>query len=202
MKRILMALALGLAATLPLGIASAAVEPGQPAPSFKATDLDGHAVSLDQYRGKVVVLEWNNPGCPFVQKHYNSGNMQHLQGEFTQRGVVWLTVNSTNPGNADYRSPDLQKAWNTEKKLASTDYLRDADGTLGRLYGAKTTPHMFVIDTHGMIAYAGGIDDRRTTEVADVNGARNYVAEALDAVLAGRAVQLASATPYGCSVKY
>jgi peroxiredoxin len=180
----------------------AALEAGQPAPEFKAQDLSGVEHSLSEYKGKYVVLEWNNPGCPFVQKHYNSGNMQKLQQEFTKRGVVWLTVNSTNPNNSDYMAPDAQRAWNQREHLAATAYLRDPTGAVGQLYGAKTTPHMFVINGSGKLIFAGGIDDKRTTDVADVAGAKNYVLAALTSSLAGQPVATASATPYGCSVKY
>jgi peroxiredoxin len=180
----------------------AAIEVGQPAPDFKAQDVSGAQHSLSEYRGKFVVLEWNNPGCPFVQKHYDSGNMQKLQKEFTQRGVVWLTVNSTNPHNGDFRTPESQRAWNLEKHLASTAYLEDSDGAVGRLYGAKTTPHMFVVDRSGVLVYAGGIDDKRSADAGDIPGAKNFVAAALNSALAGQPVATASAPPYGCSVKY
>jgi len=193
------------AAIAALALASAAwaaAEIGRPAPDFKAQDLAGATHSLAEYRGKYVVLEWNNPGCPFVQKHYDSGNMQKLQKEFTQRGVVWLTVNSTNPRSDDFRTPESQRAWNLEKHLASTAYLRDPDGAVGRLYGAKTTPHMFVVDRSGMLLYAGGIDDKRSTDAADIAVAKNYVVAALNNALAGQPVATSSAPAYGCSVKY
>src|SRR5271156_2879775 len=161
------------------------IEVGQPAPDFTAKDLSGSPHSLSEYRGKTVVLEWNNPGCPFVQKQYNSGNMQNLQHEFTQRGVIWLTVNSTNPNHPDFRTPDSQKLWNVQQKASPTAYLQDSNGAIGRLYGARTTPQMFVIDAHGMLVYAGAIDDKRSTDVADVKTAKNYVAEALGEVFAG-----------------
>lgn len=179
-----------------------AAQVGQPAPDFKAQDLSGATHSLAEYKGKFVVLEWNNPGCPFVQKHYDSGNMQKLQKEFTQRGVVWLTVNSTNTHAGDFMTPQAQRAWNQEKHLASTAYLGDSDGAVARLYGAKTTPHMFVVDPNGMLVYAGGIDDQRSTDVADIPGAKNYVVAALNSGLAGQPIAIASTPPYGCSVKY
>ncbi len=180
----------------------AALEAGQAAPDFKAQDLSGTEHSLTEYRGKYVVLEWNNPGCPFVQKHYDSGNMQKLQNEFTKRGVVWLTLNSTNPASSDYRAPDAQSAWNKDKHLASTAYLRDPLGSVGKLYSAKTTPHMFVVDPKGKLIYAGGIDDKRTTDPADIAGAKNFVVLALNSALAGQTVATPAAAPYGCSVKY
>ena len=180
----------------------AALEAGHAAPAFKAQDLTGVEHTLAEYRGKFVVLEWNNPGCPFVQKHYDTGNMQKLQQDFTKRGVVWLTVNSTNPGSSDYRAPDTQSAWNKEKNLASTAYLRDPSGSVGQLYGAKTTPHMFVLDPKGVLIYAGGIDDKRSANVADVAGAKNFVKLALNDALAGQPVAISAAPAYGCSVKY
>jgi peroxiredoxin len=185
-----------------LNLPALAVEAGDPAPDFRATDLAGHEVSLSSFRGRIVVLEWNNPGCPFVQKHYDSGNMQHLQKDFTDHGVVWLTINSTNPHHPDYLVAAAQSAWNADKKLASTDYLTDPEGKIGRLYGAKTTPHMFIIDKQGMLAYAGGIDDRRSTDLADVPVAHNFVSTALTEMLSGRAPSVSGHPPYGCSVKY
>jgi peroxiredoxin len=195
----------GAAAAAALSLACSAwasVEVGQSAPDFKAQDVSGAQHSLGEYRGKFVVLEWNNPGCPFVQKHYDSGNMQRLQQEYTQRGVVWLTVNSTSTSNSDFESAEAQRAWNQQKHLASTAYLRDPTSSVARLYGAKTTPHMFVIDPSGKLIYAGGIDDKRTTDVADVPGAKNYVVAALNSALAGQPVAVSNTTPYGCSVKY
>jgi peroxiredoxin len=179
-----------------------AAEVGQAAPEFRATDLLGRERSLTEFQGKIVVLEWNNPGCPFVRKHYDSGSMQRLQKAFTARGVIWLTINSTNPGSPDYQSPKEQGEWNARRELASSDYLPDPTGALGHLYGARTTPHMFVIDQRGTLVYAGGIDDRRSTDVADIAGAHNYVSAALDSLLAGETVKVASAPAYGCSVKY
>jgi peroxiredoxin len=193
-----------LAAAFLLSAASLAqaVQVGQAAPEFRAVDLQGQERSLAEFRGKIVVLEWNNPGCPFVQKHYNSGNMQKLQKDFTGRGVIWLTINSTNPNHPDYQSTSAQSAWNAERHVASTDYLADPTGQVGRLYGAKTTPHMFVVDAHGVLVYAGGIDDRRSTDLADAASAHNYVSAALGDLLAGHEVSVANAPPYGCSVKF
>ncbi len=148
------------------------------------------------------MLEWINHGCPFVKKHYGSGNMQKLQKEYTAKGVVWLSVASSAPGKEGYMKAD---AWNkaiVDKKSVATAVLLDPDGVVGRAYGAKTTPHMFVIDAQGNVAYKGAIDDRPSTDTADVPGAKNYVRAALDSVLAGKPVETASTTPYGCGVKY
>lgn len=194
--------AAAIAALVTASATWAAAQIGQPAPDFKVQDLSGEEHSLAEYHGKLVVLEWNNPGCPFVKKHYDSGNMQKLQKEFTQKGVVWLTVNSTGMSHDDFMTPVQQRAWNAEKHLASTAYLRDADGTVGRLYGAKTTPHMFVVDRNGVLVYAGGIDDKRSTDIADIAGAKNYVVAALNSELEGKPVATTSAPSYGCSVKY
>ena len=183
-------------------LAAHAVDIGQPAPAFSLTDLSGKQRSLAEFKGKVVVLEWNNPNCPFVQKHYDSMNMQSLQKAFGTRDVVWLTVNSTAHSAPDYMDPAALKGWEGEKSATPTAYLMDPAGTVGKAYGAKTTPHMYVIDPGGKLAYAGGIDDRRSTNVDDVKTAKNYVKAALDDVLAGRPVATSTATPYGCSVKY
>ena len=183
--------------------ARAAVAIGQPAPNFTLTDLDGKAHSLADYRGKVVVLEWNNPDCPIVHKHYDSGNMPRLQKAATAEGVVWLTINSSAPGKqgGDY-TPDQIKAWLKERGAAPTDYFKDAGGTVGHLYGAKTTPHMFVITADGTLAYDGAIDSVPSADQADIPRAENYVSEALAAVEAGKPVTRATSRPYGCAVKY
>ncbi|MBL8488946.1 MAG: redoxin domain-containing protein [Rhodocyclaceae bacterium] len=182
------------------GAAMAAAEPGQPAPDFTARNLAGEPVGLAQFRGRTVVLEWNNPNCPYVRKHYDSGNMQRLQR--AKGEVVWLAVNSTNPESGDFMGPAALARWLADGGAAPSHYLPDPDGRIGRAYGAKTTPHMYVIDGKGTLVYAGAIDDRRSANVADVPGARNHVAEALAAVAAGRPVANASTQPYGCSVKY
>ena len=180
--------------------ALAAAEPGQRAPEFKAANLAGESVSLAQFRGRTVVLEWNNPNCPFVRKHYDSGNMQKLQREKGE--VVWLAVNSTHPDSGDFMNAAALGKWLAEGKAALSHYLPDPDGRIGRAYGAKTTPHMYVIDGKGMLVYAGAIDDKRSANVADVAGAKNYVAAALAALATARPVADASTAPYGCSVKY
>ncbi|HUN94229.1 MAG TPA: redoxin domain-containing protein [Burkholderiaceae bacterium] len=183
---------------------STAAQPvaGDKAPGFHLTDVDGHPVALEQFRGKFVVLEWNNPGCPFVGKHYRSGNMQSLQARETAAGVVWLTINSTNPGHADYETPAQWAAWIGAQRGAASDWLPDPQGGVGRSYRAKTTPQMFVIDPGGTIVYSGAIDDRPSTDVADIAGARNYVEQALREARAGKPVSTPSTVPYGCSVKY
>lgn len=173
-------------------------EIGQAAPDFTLNNLNGQPVSLSQYKGKTVVLEWTNPECPFVGRHYSTGNMQSLQKEATAEGVVWLQINSGSKGAEGDYPPAQAKAWLAKNGAASTAYLRDQDGTVGHLYGAKTTPHMFVITADGVLVYAGGIDNNRKTHI----GATNYVREALAAVKAGKPVAKASAEPYGCSVKY
>jgi peroxiredoxin len=175
--------------------------PGQPAPAFTLTDLAGKPVNLADYRGKTVVLEWHNFACPFVQKHYRSGNMQSLQKKYAS-DVVWLAVNSTARTAFDYMEPAKVSQQLAEFKAAPARYLMDEPGEVGRAYGAKTTPHMYIIDPAGKVAYNGAIDDRHSTNVADVKGAKNYVAAALDEMKAGKPVSVASTTPYGCSVHY
>jgi hypothetical protein len=193
-----------LAATLACASAvAAAVTPGQPAPDFTLTDIAGRPHRLSDYRGKTVVLEWHNPDCPFVRKHYNSDNLPGLQRAATADGVVWLMINSGAPGKegADYTAAQI--AASLQKfRAAPTAYLRDADGKVGRLYGAKATPQMFVITAGGTLAYDGAIDSIRSAKAADIPKAVNYVAAALAAVKAGRPVEKAATPPYGCSVKY
>lgn len=183
-------------------VAAAAPEVGREAPAFSLKDTDGREVSLAAQKGKIVVLEWINHGCPFVKKHYGSGNMQGLQKEYTAKGVVWLSIASSAPGKEGHLKADEWKKAVADKKSAATAVLLDPDGVVGRSYAAKTTPHMFVIDAQGRVIYKGAIDDRPTADPADVKGAKNYVRAALDSALAGRPVAEASTTPYGCSVKY
>ena len=182
--------------------AMAAPALGQPAPAFTARDADGKTRSLSEFAGKTVVLEWNNEGCPYVQKHYGSGSMQGLQKSATADGVVWLTIVSSAPGEQGYLSPDRAKTWKATHNATPTDLLLDPDGKIGKAYVAKTTPHMFVIDAKGKVAYMGGIDDKPTTNPASLKGARNYVALALADLKAGRPVANPVSQPYGCSVKY
>lgn len=187
-------------AALPAFAAPAAV--GQPAPAFSVTDTSGKAVSLADFKGKTVVLEWVNPGCPYVRKHYDSANMQATQKGAASQGVVWLAVNSTSQEHGDYKKPADMAAWMQSQKAAATHTLMDSDGRTGKAYGARTTPHMYVIDAKGTLAYAGGIDDKPSANPADVKTAKNYVNAALGDVLAGKAVAQAVTRPYGCSVKY
>jgi hypothetical protein len=177
---------------------------GQQAPTFAGKDSQGKTESLGQYRGKYVVLEWTNRSCPFTKKHYDSGNMQALQQQWTGKGVVWLTVLSSSPSHADdgYLTAGEENAYLEKVHAHPTAAILDPGGEIGRLYSAKTTPHMFVIDPEGKLIYAGAIDDKATTNTGDVKGAKNYVSAALTEAMAGQPVQVASTRPYGCSVKY
>jgi peroxiredoxin len=183
------------------GAALAAAVVGQPAPAFSLSDLAGKPVNLADYRGRTVVLEWHNFGCPFVQKHYRSGNMQSLQKKYGN-DVVWLAVNSTRKDSPDFEEPAKLSSELTRFGAAPARYLMDEPGAVGRAYGAKTTPHMYIIDRSGQLVYNGAIDDKRSTNVEDVKIARNYVAAALDEMKAGKPVSIASTTPYGCSIHY
>ena len=181
--------------------AAASAPPGGPAPGFTLTDLSGKPVNLADYKGRTVVLEWHNFACPFVQKHYRSGNMQSLQKKYAA-DVVWLAVNSTARTAFDYMEPAKVSAQLRDFGAQPARYLMDEPGDVGRAYGAKTTPHMYIIDPAGKVVYNGAIDDKHSTHVADVKVAKNYVAAALDEMKAGKPVTVASTTPYGCSVHY
>lgn len=172
------------------------------APAFTLVDAEGVERSLADFRGKTVVLEWTNEGCPYVQKHYSSGNMQALQREATGDGVVWLTIISSAPGQQGYVEGEAARDWKDRNDAAATHLLLDPEGTVGRLYDAKTTPDMRIIDPEGRLTYVGGIDDRPTNKVEDIEGATNHVTMALADMEAGRAVATPFATPYGCSIKY
>lgn len=189
-------------ALLAAGQLAATVRSGDRAPEFRLQDLRGATRTLAEFRGKVVVLEWINVDCPFVKKHYGSGNMQALQRTWQARGVVWLLVASSAPGKQGHYAAAAWPGLLAERKAAPTALLLDPAGHAGRAYGAKTTPHLFVIDKTGRLAYTGAIDDRPSTNPADIAGAKNHVAAALAAVLAGKPVVLADTKPYGCSVKY
>jgi peroxiredoxin len=180
----------------------AAVQVGEVAPNFTATDSNGHQHSLAENKGKYVVLEWTNQGCPFTKKHYESGNMQKLQKLWTGKGVVWFTVLSSAPGQQGYVTAAQENDYLTRMGAAPTAALLDPNGDLGHLYGAKTTPHMFVVDPNGKLIYDGAIDDKATTDPADTSGAANYVTAALEESMAGKPVAVAASRPYGCSVKY
>lgn len=184
-------------------VAQAAVEVGRPAPDFTLTDIQGKAHKLSDYQGKTVVLEWNNPDCPIVHKHYDSDNLPEMQRTFTGKGVVWLLINSGAPGleGADY-SADQVNAWLKERHSTPSAYLRDPSGKVGHLYAAKTTPHLFVINPEGVLVYDGAIDSIRSAQASDIPKAENYVKEALAALEAGKPVPKANTQPYGCSVKY
>ena len=175
---------------------------GSAAPDFSAPDSKGKSQSLSQYKGKFVVLEWFNPECPFVKKHYGSGNMQKLQEEYTGKGVVWLSVDSSAPGAEGNVTAEQGEKIITGWKGHQTALVLDPDGKIGRAYGAKNTPHMFVINPEGKVVYEGAIDSKRTPNPADIASSTNYVKQALDEALAGKAVTTADTKPYGCSVKY
>jgi len=175
---------------------------GSAAPDFSAPDSKGKTQSLSQYKGKYVVLEWFNPECPFVKKHYGGGNMQKLQEEYTGKGVVWLSIDSSAPGAEGNVSPEQGEKIITGWKGHQTALVLDPDGKVGRAYGAKNTPHMFVINPEGKVVYEGAIDSKRTPNPADIPSSTNYVKQALDEALAGKAVTTADTKPYGCSVKY
>ena len=192
-----------LAVTLAaLTIPALAVVPGTPAPEFKGTDSTGAQHSLSEYRGKFVVLEWANQGCPYDRKHYLSGSMESQQREWTAKGVIWLSVLSSAPGEQGYVTPAEENTYLKTMHAAPTAALLDSNGTIARLYEAKTTPHIFVIDPTGKLIYQGAIDDKPTTEQEDLKGARNYLNETLTAAMAGKPLQVESTRPYGCSVKY
>jgi AhpC/TSA family len=188
--------------TLILAASAGAVAPGAQAPDFKATDSIGQTQTLSQYRGKYVVLEWANQGCPYDQKHYLSGSMESLQKKWTSKGIVWLSVISSAPGEQGYVTPAEENAYLKKMNAAPTAAILDPRGEVGRLYSAKTTPHMFVIDPSGKLIYQGAIDDKPSTDPETLKGARNYLEDALNAALAGKPVPTASTRSYGCSVKY
>lgn len=179
-----------------------AVKPGDQAPDFKGTDSNGKTQTLSQYRGKWVVLEWANRGCPYEQKHYNSGNMEALQKEWTAKGVVWLSVLSSAPGQQGYMTPPEENDYLNKMHAAPTAAILDPTGAIGHMYDAKTTPHMFVIDPTGKLIYEGAIDDRPSPDPESLKGAHNYVTEALEDGMAGKSVPTPVTRSYGCAVKY
>jgi peroxiredoxin len=182
--------------------AQAAPAVGQIAPDFTLQDANGKTVKLGDYRGKHVVLEWTNPGCPYVQKHYDSGNMPALQKEAADRGVVWLSINSTEKSSYEYMAPAKLVAWQKKRQAQPSAVLVDEEGTAGKAYGARTTPHMYIVDPQGRLIYAGGIDSIPSSDPADIKKAVNYVRQGLSEALAGKPVSVAATRPYGCSIKY
>ena len=174
---------------------------GQAAPDFTGTDALGKSHKLSDFKGKHVVLEWTNPNCPFVVKHYG-GNMQALQTEFTRKGVVWLSVNSTNKQSRDYLAPAKLTTWQLEKKASASAMLMDDSGDIGLLYNAKTTPHMYIVNPQGVLIYAGAIDSVPSANTEDIKTATNYIRQGLNEALGGKAISVAATRPYGCFLKY
>lgn len=175
---------------------------GKPAPDFTLTDSHGQSRSLSDYKGKFIVLEWFNHDCPFVVKHYDGKNMQSLQKKYTDKGVIWLSINSSAEGKQGYLSPARANEVMKDKGAHPTAILLDPTGKTGKAYGARTTPHMYVINPEGVLLYAGAIDDRDSTRLSSLEGAKNFVSSALDEAMEGKNVTLASSEPYGCSIKY
>ena len=194
-------LALALVLTAPLAPASAA-EIGAAAPAFTLTDIDGQSRSLEDFAGQTVVLEWTNHECPFVKKHYNGGNMQRQQAEATGKGIAWLVINSSAPGKQGHVTPEQAGAIQAGWEAGQDAYLFDTDGEVGRAYGAKTTPHMYIIDADGVLRYNGAIDSIQSADVADIEKAEQFVEIALAELAAGEPVSRPLTRPYGCSVKY
>jgi hypothetical protein len=198
LRRILLALP---AVSLALA-AHAAPSVGQPAPDFSLRDVTGKTVKLSDFRGKHVVLEWTNPGCPYVRKHYNSGSMPATQQDAVSKGVVWLSINSTEKSSYDYMEPARLVAWVKERKAQPTAMLMDEEGVAGKAYGARTTPHMYIVNPQGQLVYAGGIDSIASSNPDDIKRAVNYVKQGLGEALAGKPISAATTRPYGCSIKY
>jgi len=199
MRRLLPILGLSI---MTASLVFATVTAGKPAPDFVGQGSDGKSYHLADYKGKFVVLQWYNKDCPFIHKHYDSGNMQKLQDTYGKKGVVWFEVISSASGSEGYLTADEAQANRTKSGTKSMATLLDPDGKIGRLYGAKTTPHMFVIDPQGLVIYQGAIDDHNTADPGDIPNSKNYVAAALDQAMAGQSVTVASTRPYGCGVKY
>jgi peroxiredoxin len=185
-----------------MALPSLAARVGEEAPNFTGVDSNGKTHQLSEYKGKYVVLEWHNQGCPFTKKHYASGNMQSLQKEWTAKGVVWLTIISSAPGQQGYVTPAEENSYMARMHAAPTAALLDPDGKIGHLYEAKTTPHMFVIDPSGKLIYEGAIDDHATPDPSDISQSKNYVSDALTEAMQGKQIATAYTRPYGCSIKY
>lgn len=188
-------------ASLLLPATAQAASVGQAAPDFTLMDTAGKPIKLSQFKGKPVVLEWNNPGCPFVKKHYQ-GNMQALQKEVVAQGGVWLAINSTRDDSGDYLAPAQLGRWMTEQKASPTATLMDEDGKVGQAYAARVTPHMYIVSAQGVLVYAGGIDSIASARVDDIPQATNHVRQAMAEIKAGKPVSVATSRAYGCSVKY
>jgi peroxiredoxin len=202
-RRAIMTAAVALGATFLMNSqALAAPAVGQPAPDFVGVDTAGKQHRLSDFAGKFVVLEWTNPGCPFVRKHYGGGNMPATQKAAMAKGVVWLAINSTERAASDYLQPAALDAWMKDHSGAPTAVLMDEDGVIGRTYGARTTPHIFIVDPKGTLVYAGGIDSIPSSRPDDIKTATNYVNQALSEAYEGKAVSAATTRPYGCSIKY
>src|SRR5688572_7732600 len=203
-RRVLLSLAIGAVIAAPLLAEGAAAAPvlGKPAPAFTALGADGKTRALSEFKGKTVVLEWTNDGCPFVQKHYNSKNMQKTQETLTKEGVVWLSVISSKKGSQGYSDATRANKLTTDRGAVPTFVLLDPDGSMGRAYGAKTTPHMYIITPEGKIAYNGAIDSIKSNKVEDIPKATNYVLTAISALKDGKQPDPALTQPYGCDVKY
>ncbi len=191
-----------IAGVLMTATAHAAPEVGKPAPDFSAVDSNGKTVKLSGFRGKIVVLEWTNDGCPYVKKHYGSGNMQNLQKDASAKGAVWLTIISSAPGKQGYVDGAAANELTKSRGASPAAVLLDPEGAIGHLYDARTTPHMFIVNEDGTLVYMGGIDDKPTSNPDDIQSAKNYVRVALDEVMEGKPVAEAVTRPYGCSVKY
>ena len=200
MKKLSILLTMLLA--IPFAAARAEVATGADAPDFELTDINGQPHKLSDFRGKTVVLEWVNHGCPFVVKHYDSGNMPSVQRDAIAGGAVWLSICSSAEGKQGYYTAAEWQKINAEKQGAASAILLDPEGTVGRLYGARTTPHMFVIDANGKLVYQGAIDNKPSTDPDDIPSSLNYIRAALDDLAASRAVATPTTKPYGCSVKY
>ena len=201
MRKLLLAASAFILISLP-SLAFSQAEIGKAAPSFTAAGADGKTHTLAEFKGKFVVLEWYNPECPFVKKHYSVGNMQSLQKEYTEKGVLWFSVNSSAQGKQGHLTPELARNLALESGSKASGVLLDHDGTIGKLYDAKTTPHLFIINPEGILIYAGAIDSDRSTKSERIASATNYVKAALDEALAGKPVTTSATEAYGCSVKY
>jgi hypothetical protein len=202
LRRVFLASSIAGAALAAMGSAHATATVGQPAPDFTLKDASGKTVKLSDFKGKHVVLEWTNPGCPFVRKHYNSGNMPATQKEAMDKGVVWLAINSTETASSDYLEPQKLVAWMQERKSTPSATLMDEAGTAGKAYGARTTPHMYIVNPQGQLIYAGGIDSIPSARADDIAKATNYVKVALGEALAGKPLSTPTSQPYGCTIKY